>query len=47
MLGKYSNILSAGDAEWAYFSRFDITKQRRTSESGTKYMSMYVIYYDQ
>ena len=37
MLGKYSDILSAGDREWAYFPRIDITKQHRNNETGTKY----------
>ena len=36
LLGKYSDILSAGDTERAYFVRFDITKQYRNNETDTK-----------
>ena len=36
MLGKFSDIVSAGDTEWAYFFGFDITKQHRNNETGTK-----------
>ena len=36
MLGKYSDILPAGDTEWADFSRFFITKQHRNYETGAK-----------
>ena len=36
MLGKYSDILSAGDTERAYFTHFDITKPHRNNKTGTK-----------
>ena len=36
MLEKNSDILSAGDTEWAYFFNFDITKQHRNNETATK-----------
>ena len=36
MLEKYSDIWSAGDTERAHFFRFDITKQHRNNETGTK-----------
>ena len=36
MLEKCSDILSAGDTEWAYFFRFDITKQHRNNKTVTK-----------
>ena len=36
MLGKYSDILSAGDTEWAHFFHFNITKPHRNNETGTK-----------
>ena len=53
MLGNYSDTLSGGDTEWAYFFRFDITKQHRNNEIGTilnnntSIMSVYVVCYDQ
>ena len=43
MLGKYSDILSAGDPELAYFFRIDINKQHRNNETGTKLQHFYKI----
>ena len=36
MLENNSDILSAGDTEWAYFFHFGITKQHRNNETATK-----------